>query len=85
MKAQVFISPVDGVDPLGLIPEFCITPGEYLNYGIPTLHIEGGYDSIPGEPRGFRAIHLNLVVQAGDLGLQVSWIKIRWLEVFPYD
>ncbi|XP_050710721.1 uncharacterized protein LOC126995275 [Eriocheir sinensis] len=48
VKAQVFVSPVDGVDPLGLIPEFCINPGEYLNYGLPTMHIEGGFDSLPG-------------------------------------
>ncbi|KAK7077475.1 hypothetical protein SK128_024937 [Halocaridina rubra] len=42
------MSPVDGVDAAGLIPEFCITPGENLNFAIPTLHLYGGYDPKPG-------------------------------------
>ncbi|XP_050709242.1 uncharacterized protein LOC126995274 [Eriocheir sinensis] len=52
IRAQVLFSPVDGVDPIGLIPEFCITPGEYLNFGLPTLHLMVGFDNVPA-PSGF--------------------------------
>ena len=31
------MSPVDGFDPFGWIDLFAITPGEYLNYEIPSL------------------------------------------------
>merc|ERR1719312_445041 len=48
VKAQLLFSPVDGVDPFGLIDLFAITPGEYLNYDIPTLVIMAGLDPIPG-------------------------------------
>lgn len=47
-KGMQLSSPVDGADPLGLIPEYCITPGETLNFNIPTLHIAAGYDPVPG-------------------------------------
>ncbi|XP_042887636.1 chlorophyllase-2-like [Penaeus japonicus] len=47
-KAQVLMSPVDGVDAAGLIPIFCITPGQTLNYAIPTLHLAAGLDSVGG-------------------------------------
>nr|XP_027224025.1 uncharacterized protein LOC113816179 [Penaeus vannamei] len=42
-KAQVLMSPVDGVDAVGLIPIFCITPGQTLNYAIPTLHLAAAW------------------------------------------
>lgn len=47
-KAQVLMSPVDGVDAVGLIPIFCITPGQTLNYAIPTLHLAAGLDNVGG-------------------------------------
>lgn len=45
---QVWLSPVDGMDPAGLLPVYCITPGTFLNYGTPTLHIAAGLDPVPG-------------------------------------
>ncbi|XP_037793143.1 chlorophyllase-2-like [Penaeus monodon] len=47
-KAQVLMSPVDGVDAAGLIPIFCITPGQTLNYAMPTLHLAAGLDNLGG-------------------------------------
>merc|ERR1712192_362578 len=41
-------SPVDGLDPFGLVPIYCITPGEVLNFRTPTLIVAGGLDTIPG-------------------------------------
>ncbi|KAG7155453.1 chlorophyllase-2-like [Homarus americanus] len=41
-KGQVFMSPVDG------LTVFCITPGQTLNYIIPTLHLAAGLDNVPG-------------------------------------
>ncbi|CAL8118056.1 unnamed protein product [Orchesella dallaii] len=47
--ASIHLSPVDGVDPFGIIPgDFCITPGEYVNFNIPTLVVKAGLDPIPG-------------------------------------
>ena len=37
VKGQILISPVDGFDPYGWIQNYIITPGEYLNYAMPTL------------------------------------------------
>ena len=37
MKGQILFSPVDGFDPYGLVDIFIITPGEYLNYAMPSL------------------------------------------------
>jgi len=48
VKAQILLSPVDGADPFGLIDNYCITPGELLNYDIPTLIMPTGLDSVPG-------------------------------------
>lgn len=48
-KAQVLMSPVDGVDAAGLIPIFCITPGQTLNYAMPTLHLAAGLDNLGGK------------------------------------
>ncbi|CAG7832824.1 unnamed protein product [Allacma fusca] len=47
-SAQILLSPVDGADPFGLIPEYCITPGEKLNYVMPTLTIQAGLDPKKG-------------------------------------
>ena len=41
-------SPVDGVDPFGLWEDFCITPGEKLNFETPILLLTAGLDGIPG-------------------------------------
>ena len=49
VTGQVWLSPVDGIDPAGLVPVFCINPGTFLNYGTPTLLIAAGYDAVPGE------------------------------------
>merc|ERR1719360_286485 len=48
IKGMVLVSPVDGVDPFGLLDDFCITPGEMLPFDVPTLVISAGYDSTPG-------------------------------------
>ncbi|CAL8118054.1 unnamed protein product [Orchesella dallaii] len=47
--ANVHLSPVDGFDPFGIIPgDFAITPGENVNFNIPTLVVKAGLDPIPG-------------------------------------
>jgi len=47
--AAVHLSPVDGTDPFGIIQtEFCITPGQLLNYDLPSLIVMAGLDPIPG-------------------------------------
>jgi len=48
VKGQILFSPVDGLDPFGLVELFAITPGEYLNYEVPTLVIMAGLDNQPG-------------------------------------
>ena len=48
IKAMFLISPVDGVDPYGIVQEYCITPGTCLNFQTPTLILAGGLDSLPG-------------------------------------
>ena len=52
VKGQVLFSPVDGVDPFGLINNFAITPGQPLNYNVPSLLIMTGLDSVPGTIAG---------------------------------
>ena len=52
VKGQILFSPVDGVDPFGLIHNFAITPGQLLNYKIPSLLIMTGLDSVPGTITG---------------------------------
>jgi len=44
----IMMSPVDGVDPYGIIGETCIHPPNKLNFNIPSLIISGGLDSVPG-------------------------------------
>lgn len=48
VKAMFLMSPVDGVDPYGLINDYCIHPPTLLNFQTPTMVIAGGLDSIPG-------------------------------------
>jgi len=48
--ANIMLSPVDGADPFGIIDEYCITPGEFLNFNMPTLVIQAGLDPVPGKP-----------------------------------
>ena len=48
VKAMFLMSPVDGVDPFGMIDDYCIDPPTMLNFQTPTMVISGGLDSIPG-------------------------------------
>merc|ERR1711970_225650 len=48
VKAMFLMSPVDGIDPFGMIHEYCINPPNKLNFQTPTLIISGGLDSLPG-------------------------------------
>ena len=48
MKGIIQMSPVDGMDAWGFIDEFCITPGQNLEYELPNLILAGGLDSISG-------------------------------------
>ena len=32
LQSLTLLSPVDGLDPFGLVPIYCITPGEMLNF-----------------------------------------------------
>jgi len=52
VRGQILFSPVDGVDPFGLIHDFAVTPGQYLNYALPTLVITTGLDGVPGHLAG---------------------------------
>merc|ERR1719456_171824 len=38
------MDPVDGQDPLGIVKNFCITPGQKLNFSIPALLVRTGLD-----------------------------------------
>lgn len=42
------MSPVDGVDPYGLIQDYCIHPPAKLNFNIPAMIISGGLDGVAG-------------------------------------
>ena len=48
VQSMFLLSPVDGVDPYGLIHDYCIEPGTNLNFQTPTLIVSGGLDSVPG-------------------------------------
>jgi len=49
VHGMFLMSPVDGVDPYGIITsEVCIDPPNLLNFQVPTLIIAGGLDSVPG-------------------------------------
>ena len=49
VKGMSMLSPVDGVDPYGLVQEYCINPGEKLNFETPTLIMTSGLDGVPGK------------------------------------
>lgn len=44
----ILMSPVDGTDPWGINPEYCIHPGYYLNFELPTLILAAGLDPVSG-------------------------------------
>jgi len=56
---QILLSPVDGADPYGIRPIFVITPGEKVNYTIPTLQIVTGLDPVPSSIILFLSIKKN--------------------------
>eukprot|EP00662_Eupelagonemidae_sp_cell21_P032540 gene32540-13712_t len=33
------MDPVDGYDPYGIVNNYCITPGQKLNFSLPALHL----------------------------------------------
>lgn len=43
-KAAVMIDPVDGYDPIGIVKNYCTTPGEKLPFDIPALLLRTGLD-----------------------------------------
>jgi len=51
-KGQILYDPVDGADPLGIRPIFVITPGEKVNFTVPTMQIVTGLDPIPSNATG---------------------------------
>ena len=55
---MVLMSPVDGADPFGILQHFVITPGEKVNFTIPTLQIVTGLDPSPGKYILNTALHL---------------------------
>ena len=47
-QGLILLDPVDGgVDIQSMTPYFVITPGELVNFTVPTLEIVAGYDTIP--------------------------------------
>ncbi|XP_037069016.1 chlorophyllase-2-like [Pollicipes pollicipes] len=50
VKGLALMSPVDGVDPFGFIKEYCITPGQKVNFTLPTLVLTAGLDTEHGFP-----------------------------------
>jgi len=46
----IMVDPVDGSDPFGIIDNFAITPGEPLEFSLPSAVLAAGYDSFPGHP-----------------------------------
>lgn len=52
-KGQILLNPVDGgYDFSSMTPYFVITPGEKVNFTVPTLEISAGYDTIPSSKQG---------------------------------
>jgi len=43
-KAVVMMDPVDGYDPIGIIKNYCTTPGEKLSFDVPALLLRTGLD-----------------------------------------
>ena len=47
-KGLMLLNPVDGADPFGILPITVITPGEPVNFTIPTLQVVVGLDNVVG-------------------------------------
>ena len=45
VQGLILMSPVDGVDPAGIIDNFVVTPGELLNFETPTVILPTGLDN----------------------------------------
>lgn len=45
-RGLVLLSPVDGGDPYGELPYFVITPGQKVNFSIPTMQLVAGLDHL---------------------------------------
>jgi len=45
-KAAVMMDPVDGFDPFGVYPDFCVTPGKKVNFDTPALLLRTGLDPV---------------------------------------
>merc|ERR1739848_875188 len=43
-KGVVMMDPVDGYDPIGIIKNYCTTPGEKLSFDVPALLLRTGLD-----------------------------------------
>ncbi|KAJ9452324.1 Chlorophyllase-2 [Diplonema papillatum] len=46
VKGVVMIDPVDGVDPFGVIPDFCTSTTQKLPYSVPALLVSTGLDPV---------------------------------------
>lgn len=48
-KGLALLSPVDGVDPFGIIDSFCLKEEDVVNFVTPTLIMPAGLDDVPGK------------------------------------
>ena len=48
VKGNIMLSPVDGIDPLGIIRNFCTSRLFDVKFDTPSLIIAGGLDQVPG-------------------------------------
>ncbi|XP_043238699.1 chlorophyllase-2-like [Amphibalanus amphitrite] len=48
VKSLILMSPVDGFDPFGIVDEFCIVPGQRVNFTLPALVLTAGLDAEKG-------------------------------------
>lgn len=49
-KKIVWLDPVDGYDPTGIVRQYCTNPPKELPFQIPTLIISTGLDNVPPSP-----------------------------------
>ena len=49
IKSLILMSPVDGYDPFGIVDEFCIVPGQRVNFTLPALVLTAGLDADKGQ------------------------------------
>ncbi|XP_018028085.2 uncharacterized protein LOC108683295 [Hyalella azteca] len=47
-KGMALTSPVDGVDPFGVVDDYCTSLDSTLNFSIPTIVMAAGLDDVPG-------------------------------------